>query len=140
MLRLASSCAANNGCTYARLRLARRRDDRSGHQRLGPASVEREPARGTQLCRMVVLAIALRDPVPATYTMARLPRWAWSGGISGAIFIALSIVTIPKLGGAAYIAILVTGQLIAALAFDHFGWLGISKDLLTCRGCSVSPS
>src|SRR5262245_10772832 len=55
------------------------------------------------------------------------PLWAWSGGIFGAIFIALSIVTIPKLGGAAYIAILVTGQLIAALAFDHFGWLGISK-------------
>ena len=78
------------------------------------------------LC-MVVLAIALRDPVPATYTMARLPLWAWSGGIFGAIFIALSIVTIPKLGGGAYIAILVTGQLIAALAFDHFGWLGIPK-------------
>jgi len=78
------------------------------------------------LC-MVVLAIALRDPVPTTYTMGRLPLWAWSGGIFGAIFIALSIVTIPKLGGAAYIAILVTGQLIAALAFDHFGWLGIPK-------------
>jgi len=73
---------------------------------------------------MVCLAVVLHDPVPSASIIARLP-WAWSGGIFGAIFIALSIVTIPKLGGAAYIVILVTGQMITALAFDHFGWLGI---------------
>src|SRR5262249_59675137 len=72
----------------------------------------------------VCLAVVLHDPVPSPSIIARLP-WAWSGGIFGAIFIALSIVTIPKLGGAAYIVILVTGQMITALAFDHFGWLGI---------------
>jgi len=76
---------------------------------------------------MVCLAAVLRDPVPTASTIGRVPWWAWSGGIFGAIFIALSIVTIPKLGGAAYIAILVTGQMIAALAFDHFGWLGIPE-------------
>ena len=78
------------------------------------------------LC-MIALAIALRDPLPSAATMARVPLWAWSGGIFGAIFIALSIVTIPKLGGAAYIALLVAGQMIAALAVDHFGWLGIPE-------------
>jgi transporter family-2 protein len=69
----------------------------------------------------------LRDPVPSANTIARVPWWAWSGGIFGAIFIALSIITIPKLGGAVYIAILVTGQMVAALAFDSFGWLGIPQ-------------
>ena len=78
------------------------------------------------LC-MVALAIVLRDPMPSTMTMARVPLWAWSGGIFGAIFIGLSIITIPKLGGAVYIAILVTGQMIAALAVDHFGWLGVPE-------------
>ena len=53
---------------------------------------------------MVCLAIALRDPLPSGNTIARVPWWAWSGGIFGDIFIALSIITIPKLGGAAYIA------------------------------------
>lgn len=76
---------------------------------------------------MVGLAAALRDPVPPASAIARVPWWAWSGGIFGAIFIALSIVTIPKLGGAAYIALLVTGQMLAALAFDQFGWLGIPE-------------
>jgi transporter family-2 protein len=76
---------------------------------------------------MVCLAIVLRDPIPSANTIGRVPGWAWSGGIFGAIFIALSIITIPKLGGATYIALLVTGQMVAALAFDHFGWLGIPQ-------------
>jgi bacterial/archaeal transporter family-2 protein len=74
---------------------------------------------------MVLLAAALRDPVPSVATI--VPLWAWSGGIFGALFIGLSIITIPKLGGAAYIALLVTGQMIAALAVDHFGWLGVQQ-------------
>ena len=76
---------------------------------------------------MVCLAVALRDPIPSANTIVRVPWWAWSGGMFGAIFIALSIVTIPKLGGAGYIALLVTGQMIAGLVFDQFGWLGMPE-------------
>jgi bacterial/archaeal transporter family-2 protein len=76
---------------------------------------------------MLVLATTLRDPVPSGAIIARVPWWAWSGGIFGGIFIALGIFLIPKLGGAAYIALLVTGQMMAALAFDHYGWLGIPQ-------------
>ena len=76
---------------------------------------------------MIALAIVLRDPVPSANAIARVPSWAWSGGIFGAIFIGLSIVTIPKLGGAADIALLVTGQMVAALTVDHFGWLGVPE-------------
>jgi transporter family-2 protein len=78
------------------------------------------------LC-MVALAFIVRDPAPSAATVARVPLWAWSGGIFGAIFIGLSIITIPKLGGAAYIGLLVTGQMIAAVAIDHYGWLGIPE-------------
>jgi bacterial/archaeal transporter family-2 protein len=74
---------------------------------------------------MVCLAAVLRDPIPSASTIARVPLWAWGGGILGAIFIAISIVTIPKLGGAGYIALLLTGQMMAGLAIDEFGWLGI---------------
>jgi transporter family-2 protein len=78
------------------------------------------------LC-MVGIAIALRHPLPSAGVIVRVPWWAWSGGIFGAIFIGLSILMIPKLGGATFIALLVTGQMIAALAFDHFGWLGVAE-------------
>lgn len=76
---------------------------------------------------MVLLAVVLRDPVPSVTVMVRVPWWAWSGGVFGAAFIALSILMIPKLGGAAFIALLVAGQMIASLVFDHFGWLGIPQ-------------
>jgi bacterial/archaeal transporter family-2 protein len=89
---------------------------------------------------MVCLATALRDPIPSANTLVRVPWWAWSGGIFGAIFIALSIVTIPKLGGAGYIALLVSGQMIAGLVFDQFGWLGLPErqiDLFRLLGVAL---
>ena len=74
---------------------------------------------------MAVLALALRDPLPSAAVAARIPWWAWSGGAFGAIFIALAILLIPHLGAATFIALLVAGQMLCSLAFDHFGLLGI---------------
>jgi transporter family-2 protein len=76
---------------------------------------------------MAFLAIALRDPVPSLLVAARIPWWAWSGGLFGAIFIALGIVLVPQLGAAAFIAFLVAGQMIASVAFDHFGLVGLAQ-------------
>ena len=78
------------------------------------------------LC-MVVLALALRDPLPTANVAARIPWWAWSGGLFGAIFIGLAILLVPQLGAATFIALLVTGQMLASVAFDHFGWLGLAQ-------------
>ena len=79
------------------------------------------------LACMALLVIALRDPLPPLGTMARLPWWAWTGGVFGAIFIGLGIVLVPKLGAATFIALLVAGQMIGSVAFDHFGWLGLEQ-------------
>jgi len=38
------------------------------------------------LC-MLLLAVMLREPVPSAGVVARIPWWAWSGGIFGALFI-----------------------------------------------------
>ena len=77
------------------------------------------------LMSMVVFAIAMREPLPALGVMSRVPWWAWSGGFFGAVFIAIAIFLVPKLGAATFIALFVAGQLLASLAFDHFGWLGL---------------
>jgi transporter family-2 protein len=76
---------------------------------------------------MGILALALRDPIPSAGLVARIPWWAWSGGVFGAIFIGLAIVLVPQLGAATFIALLVTGQMIGSLAFDHFGLLGLAQ-------------
>jgi transporter family-2 protein len=59
--------------------------------------------------------------------ISRVPALAWTGGIFGALFIIGGIVLIPHLGAATFIALLVTGQMITAMAFDHFGLLGLAQ-------------
>ncbi|MCX7308325.1 MAG: DMT family transporter [Afipia sp.] len=77
------------------------------------------------LMSMVVFAIVMREPLPSIGVMTRVPWWAWSGGFFGVVFIAIAIFLVPKLGAATFIALFVAGQLLASLAFDHFGWLGL---------------
>jgi bacterial/archaeal transporter family-2 protein len=76
---------------------------------------------------MALLAAALRDPVPSVGVAARIPWWAWSGGLFGAIFVGLAILLVPRLGAATFIALLVTGQMLASVAIDHFGLLGLAR-------------
>jgi bacterial/archaeal transporter family-2 protein len=76
---------------------------------------------------MALLALGLRDPVPSVALAARIPWWAWSGGLFGATFIGLAILLVPQLGAATFIALLVAGQMLAAVTFDHFGWMGLAQ-------------
>jgi bacterial/archaeal transporter family-2 protein len=74
---------------------------------------------------MALLALSLRDGVPSASVAARLPWWAWSGGLFGAIFVALAIFLVPQLGAAAFFALLIAGQMLGSIVFDHFGLLGV---------------
>ncbi len=78
------------------------------------------------LC-MSALALALRDPLPSASVAARVPWWAWAGGAFGTLFIGLAILLVPKLGAATFLALLVTGQMLASIAFDHFGLFGLTQ-------------
>lgn len=74
---------------------------------------------------MAALALVLQDPVPSAATAARIPWFAWSGGLFGAIFIGLGIFLVPQLGAATFFALLIAGQMLGSIAFDHFGLLGV---------------
>ena len=74
---------------------------------------------------MLVVALALREPWFSTReVLQRTHLISWSGGIFGAIYIAVSILLIPRLGAAMVIALIVAGQMLGSLVFDHFGLLG----------------
>ena len=74
---------------------------------------------------MAALALLLQDPVPSASIAARIPWFAWSGGLFGAIFIGLGIFLVPQLGAATFFALLIAGQMLGSVAFDHFGLLGV---------------
>jgi transporter family-2 protein len=81
---------------------------------------------GGTLC-MLVLALAMRDVVPSVSVIPRNNWWAWTGGFFGAIYIAISILLVPRLGTATFVALLVAGQMLAALVIDHYGLIGIPR-------------
>ena len=81
---------------------------------------------GGTLC-MLALALALRDAVPSGRAIAQSNWWAWSGGLFGAVYIAISILLVPRLGAATFVALLVAGQMLGSLAFDQFGWFGVPQ-------------
>ena len=69
---------------------------------------------------MLVLA-ALRVPLPAVGAAAGVRGWMWSGGLLGAFYITAALVLAPRLGAGSFIAAVVAGQMLAALAADRFG-------------------
>jgi transporter family-2 protein len=77
------------------------------------------------LAALVVVALAVRAPLPVTAGFSTLPWWAWTGGALGITYVVVTIVLPPKLGTALMFATLIVGQLVAAVVIDHFGWLGV---------------
>ena len=73
---------------------------------------------------LVLLAVALRVPLPAGAVLSRAPWWHWTGGVLGALFVAATVVLAPRLGAAALTAALVAGQMLSSIVLDHFGWIG----------------
>jgi transporter family-2 protein len=81
---------------------------------------------GGTLC-MLVLALAMRETVPMAVAVARSHWWTWTGGFFGAIYIAVSILLVPRIGTATFVALLVAGQMLASLIFDHCGLFGVAQ-------------
>lgn len=64
---------------------------------------------------------------PAALPIAELPQitwWKWLGGLLGAFYIVITVLSAPKIGSANFTALIVSGQLIASLALDYYGWVG----------------
>jgi bacterial/archaeal transporter family-2 protein len=78
------------------------------------------------LLTMIVAVIAMGERVPSWKTMAEVPWWAWSGGVFGGAFILLAILLLPSLGAATLFALVIAGQVLAAVTLDHFGALGLT--------------
>jgi transporter family-2 protein len=73
----------------------------------------------------LLVAVALgRGSLAGLAQAGAAPWWAWGAGILGGLYITSSAAFGPALGGATFIALVVAGQMIAALALDHYGLLG----------------
>lgn len=67
---------------------------------------------------VAVLALGIR-PNPAE--VRALPWYAWTGGLYGAVFVAVAAFAAPRIGITPFLTISIAGQLAMALVLDHFG-------------------
>lgn len=76
----------------------------------------------------VVLGIVTFSVSAATGTAIHWAQPAWwlfiAGGVLGTVYVTSAVVLTPQIGAAAVMGLAVTGQLIAGLAVDQFGFLG----------------
>jgi transporter family-2 protein len=79
-------------------------------------------AVGTLL--LLVAVLFGRNSLGAIAGATSAPWWAWGAGALGGLYIAASAAFGPMIGGATFLALIVAGQMVAALALDHYGLLG----------------
>jgi len=72
---------------------------------------------------LIAILLAIRSPVPTAAQIGQVPLYGWITGIAGVFFVAQAAFTVPKLGAAAMIAVVVAGQMFGSMVFDHFGIL-----------------
>ena len=73
---------------------------------------------------LVLLAWWLASrPAFEAAALAKVPWWAWTGGVIGAVYVAAATLLVPRMGAAALICAVVFGQVLGSLLLDHFGVL-----------------
>jgi transporter family-2 protein len=73
---------------------------------------------------LLVLNLGLRIPFDSAQPIVNAPWWVWLGGFLGATYVSMTIVLAPRLGAAAMLAAVMTGQLVGSLVMDHYGAVG----------------
>lgn len=82
-------------------------------------------AGGTLL--VALLLLATQQGVPSRQEIAGTSWPSWLGGAFGVVYVLASIVLLPRTGAATAIALIVAGQMLTSVTFDHFGVLGMTK-------------
>ncbi len=73
---------------------------------------------------LALFTILSNLPVPTVARLVHIPWYLWLGGLLGVIYLTATIILAPLLGAATMIGLIITGQMLAAIALDHFGLVG----------------
>lgn len=70
---------------------------------------------------MLVAILLTGEPIVSAAIVVRTSWFSWAGGIFGAFFIGTAIFAVPRLGAATVLALIVVGQMLGSMSFDHLG-------------------
>ena len=85
---------------------------------------------GTILTATLAMLV-LRPALPSREALTGTQWWNWVGGPLGTLIVLAGATLVRDLGGAAFIAFVVGGQLLCSLLLDHFGLMGLVQREIT---------
>ncbi len=95
---------------------------------VGKATGNPVAAATLQLGVGTLLLLALAAPTGALGAIDPPPRavwWHWLGGIGSAVYVTAAILLFPRLGAVTSVGLFIAGQMLASLALDGLGLLGV---------------
>lgn len=82
------------------------------------------------ICGTIVFAtvamLAIRPPVPTMEKLQSTEWWNWIGGPLGTLIVLAGAYLTRSLGAAAFLSLMIAGQLVLSVALDHYGLLGLA--------------
>jgi len=80
----------------------------------------------TGILALAMAAQTTKVPYSQVFVAVKAAPWyVWLAGLLGAYYVSTVIVIMPRLGVALTFGLIITGQMVVSLLFDHFGWLGV---------------
>lgn len=76
---------------------------------------------------LVVIILILKENIPALSQFSTIRWYTYTGGILGAFIVMAVILSIKNINPSTLFALIVAGQLLTAIVFEQFGWLGIKQ-------------
>ena len=73
---------------------------------------------------LAVLLLFSKRAIPALSVYATIDWYNLTGGLLGAFFVMVVILTVREIGTANMFALIIAGQFLTALLFDHYGLVG----------------
>ncbi len=79
----------------------------------------------------IIAMILMRPSPPSSETLRSTQWWNWVGGPLGAMIVLAGAALTQRLGAAAFIALVVGGQLLCSILLDHFALMGLPQQPIT---------
>lgn len=73
---------------------------------------------------LTLIVLVTRPALPSMGTLTSAPPTVWLGGAIATLYIVAIVVLAPRLGVGLTTALILVGQIVTALALDHFGAFG----------------
>lgn len=78
------------------------------------------------LAGMLLFVLLSRASFPTQQQLSSAPLYSYLGGLIIATYVVMITILIPKVGVGTAIGLIVTGQIICAVAIDHFGLFNVA--------------